>query len=141
MVLKISKDDPASSSLTTQIGYCTNSSLVIEPMTGLFTITPHSKVTAQVEHKLNNARNQVEEGVKGLENVRCVFMEDDLNRRGVCMGWQATGPQMTSEEIRSITKKREWSRTLFLQRKGWGSGWVVVIFLSVSGDDWWLVES
>ncbi|KPM43628.1 Mediator of RNA polymerase II transcription subunit 14 [Neonectria ditissima] len=123
MVLHISQSDPGASSLTMHVGYSDSASLLMEPTTGLFAVKPHSKFTIQYEHQLNNGKNPEEDGVSCLENVRCGFMEDELNRRGSTMGWNSKKCPLNSEELRSVVKTKKWTRTIWLQRDGWGPNW------------------
>lgn len=141
MVLEISKSDPTRSALTTQVGYQSHASLLIEPRTGSFVLKPHSKFTIQFEHQLNNGRNQIEDGVLSLENVRCAFIEDEVHRTGSGAGWHACRPRLTSEEIKHLTRKKDWTKALWLQQNGWSADWVIVVLLSPAGDEWWLVDT
>ena len=141
VVLRTSKADPAVSVVTAQVGYNEQASVLIEPMTGVFAVKPLSKFTIQAEHQLNNGKNPAEDGVNCLEHIRCAMMEDDLRRRGTSMGWFMRKSPMTTEELKLITKMRDWSRAIWLQKDGWGHCWFVVVVLSLGGDEWWLVES
>ncbi|KAK7432581.1 mediator complex subunit [Neonectria magnoliae] len=140
MVLHVSQSDPGASSLTMHVGYSDSASLLMEPTTGLFAVKPHSKFTFQDEQQLNNGKNPEEDGVSCLENVRCSFMEDELNRRGSTMGWSSKKCPLNNEELRSVVKTREWTRTIWLQRDGWEPNWFVMVLLSLGGDEWWLLE-
>lgn len=141
MMLNISDSDPTLSSLTTQIGYSSSASLLIEPRTGSFVIKPHSRFTIQFEHQLNGSKDHIAEGAMSLEHVRCAFIEDEIKRTGSGAGWKAIQPQLTTEEMRSLTRKRDWTKTLWLKQDGWGPEWFVAIFLSLDGDEWWLVDT
>ncbi|QUC18414.1 uncharacterized protein UV8b_02655 [Ustilaginoidea virens] len=142
MVLRLSKTHPAHSILTVQVGCSDKISMLLEPMTGVFAVKPQSKFTIQPEHQLNNGRNAPEDGVNCLEHIRCAMMEDELHRRSTTMGgWEVCKPAMTTEELKSVTKIREWTRAIWLRKAGWGSSWLVVVVLSLSGDEWWLLES
>ncbi|KAM0342450.1 hypothetical protein ACHAPU_009524 [Fusarium lateritium] len=140
MVLRASQDDPATSSLTMQVGYKDSASLLIAPTTGIFAVKPHSKFTIQHEHLLNNGKNPAEDGATCLENVRCGVMEDELNRRGSTAGWSIKKNPLSKDELRSFVNTREWTKTIWLQRAGWEPDWFVMILLSPSGDVWWLLD-
>ncbi|KAF5023154.1 hypothetical protein F66182_4787 [Fusarium sp. NRRL 66182] len=140
MALRASQPDPAASSLTMQVGYKDSASLLIEPTTGVFAVKPNSKFTIQHEHQLNNGKNPAEDGAACLENVRCGVMEDELNRRGSPMGWIIKKCPLTQDELKSVTKTRHWTKTIWLQRVGWEANWFVMVLLSPSGDEWWLLE-
>ncbi|KAF5012223.1 hypothetical protein FDECE_1711 [Fusarium decemcellulare] len=140
MVLRSSQLDPAASSLTMRVGYKDSASLLIEPTTGVFAVKPHSKFTIQHELQLNNGKNPADDGVTCLENVRCGVMEDELNRRGSTLGWSTKKCPLNNEELRSVTRTRDWTKTIWLQRAGWGPNWYVMVMLSLSGDEWWLLE-
>ncbi|PFH61899.1 hypothetical protein XA68_15915 [Ophiocordyceps unilateralis] len=140
MVLDVSRSDPATSSLSIQVGFRGKTALMVEPMTGVFALKPQSKFTVQYEHQLNNGRNLADDGAACLENVRCSVMEDEINRRGSLMGWTARKPPLTMEETKSATKLRAWTRVLWLQKDGWGASWFMAVFLGLGSDEWWLLE-
>ncbi|KFA47712.1 hypothetical protein S40293_08104 [Stachybotrys chartarum IBT 40293] len=139
--LRISKDDPTASSLKTQVGYRNSAALLIEPSTGAFAIKPHSKFVINYERQLNNGKTPIDDGVMCLEQVRCAMLEDELNRRGSCMGWVIRKAPITNEELHAVTKTRGPMRVLWLQKNGWRSNWFVAIILSLAGDQWWLLET
>ncbi|KAG6210536.1 hypothetical protein E4U35_004980 [Claviceps purpurea] len=141
MVFRTCKNDPVSSMLTIQVGCSDKISLLLEPKTGVFAIKPQSKFSMQPEHQLNNGSCSPEDGVNCLEQVRCAIMEDEVHRRGPLMGWNVRKAAMTAEELRSLTRIRDWSRVIWLQKEGWDASWCVVIVLSLGGDEWWLIES
>ncbi|KAG5982243.1 hypothetical protein E4U55_002159 [Claviceps digitariae] len=141
MVLRTSKTNPASSVLTMQVGCSEKLSLLLEPMTGAFALKPQSKFSMQPEHQLNNGNNPSEDGVNCLEQVRCAVLEDEIHRRSTSMGWNLRKAAMTAEELRSVTKLRDWSRVIWLCKAGWDSSWCVAVVLSLAGDQWWLLES
>lgn len=141
MTLRIANKDPGSCILTTQVSHADTTTLLMEPTTGMFAIKPQSKFSIQYEHQLNNGKNTPEDGVACLENVRCAMMEDDLHRRGSATGWQMQKSPLTLEETKSVTKMRDWSRTIWMRKQGWGQSWYTVVFLGLGGDEWWLLEA
>ncbi|KAG5952270.1 hypothetical protein E4U53_001285 [Claviceps sorghi] len=141
MVLRTFRTDPASSILTIQVGCSEKLSLLLEPMTGAFAIKPQSKFSMQPENQLNNGNSPLEDGVNCLEQVRCAMMEEEIHRRSTSMGWSMRKAAMSTEELRSVTKIRDWSRVIWLQKVGWDLDWSVAVVLSLSGDEWWLLES
>lgn len=140
MSLHIDKTDPAACSLTTEVGPTEQTSLIMEPTTGVFAVKPQSKFSVQYEMQLNNGKGLAEDGVSCLENIRCSIVEDALNRRGTAMGWFTEKPPLSQEEFRSVTKVREWARTVWISKQGWGTMWHVAVILGLSGDEWWLME-
>lgn len=140
MVLKVSQSSPAESNLTVQVGFKESTALLIEPTTGFFAVKPHSKFTYQAEQQLNNGKNPRDDGVLCLENVRCGFTEDELNRRGSTMGWRMEKCPLKNDELRSFTKSNTRAKTIFLRRDGWAPNWFVMVMLSLNGDEWWLLD-
>ncbi|KAK0383265.1 hypothetical protein NLU13_9178 [Sarocladium strictum] len=138
--LQISRTDPGASSLTMQVSYNKEATLLIEPATGSFSVKPHSRFTLQQEYQLNNSSGQAQDGANCLETVRCTLIEDEINRKGSQMGWSIHKLPLTVEQLRSITGLRDWTRTICLQRDGWQPHWYIVVFLGMSGDAWWLIE-
>lgn len=141
-LLHIDDADSAASSLTTQIGHNETISLSMEPHTGVFAVKPqNAKFTVSFEHQLNSGKNAAEDGLMCFENIRCGAVEDAINRQASVMDWRVVKPALNSEETRNLTDLRDWTRTIWLQRRGWGPTWFVVVFLSLGGDEWWLVEA
>ncbi|KJZ79136.1 hypothetical protein HIM_01287 [Hirsutella minnesotensis 3608] len=140
MILRLSGSDPAASTLSIQVGFNDSASLALEPRTGVFAVKPHSKFSIQYENQLNTDKSAAEDGANCLENVRGAIMEDGLHRRGSCMGWRVRKSPISLEETRSVTKLREWTRTIWLQKDGWGPSWFVCVFLGLAGDEWRLIE-
>ncbi|KAM0459634.1 hypothetical protein ACHAPV_005348 [Trichoderma viride] len=141
VALNISRADPVTSCLALQVGYGGTVSLLIEPISGAFAMKPHSKFSMQPELQLNNGKNPLDDGVNFLEHLRCAIIEDELGRMGTARGWSVRKAPINTDELKSITKMRRWSRTLWLQHGGWGSVWFVVVILSLDGDEWWLLET
>lgn len=135
------ENDLTASSLTMQIGFRKETSLLIEPTTGVFAVKPHSKFTLHPEHLLNASKGSAEDGVSCLESIRCSFLEDEINRNGSYMGWATRKAPLSKEAMRSITKMRDGTRTIWLSREGWEERWSIGIFLSLNGDEWWLVDA
>lgn len=140
MSLNISKSDPAACALTTEVTPNHDTSLIMEPTTGIFAIKPQSKFSVQYEMQLNNGKNVADDGVLCVENVRCAILEDALNRSGVTMGWTTHKSPLSQEEFRLVTKLRDWTRTIWIQKEGWGPKWYIAAVLSLAGDEWWLLE-
>lgn len=141
MRLRLSAEDPGACMLTTQVGHADKTTLLVEPTTGMFAVKPQSKFSIQYEHQLNSGKNTADDSVTCLENVRCAMMEDELHRRGSAAGWESQKSPLSAEETKSITKSRDWTRTIWMRRQGWGQTWYIAIFLGLAGDEWWLVEA
>lgn len=140
--LDVSEDgDPAKTRLTAEVARSTNVALLMEPKTGVLAIKPNSKFTYHQEQKLNSGADHIEGGFFCLEDVRCAFLEDEIVRRSGPAGWSASRAVLRDEELRSIVKVRDWTRTIWLQRKGWPENWQLVVILGLGGDEWWLMET
>ena len=139
--LDISQSDPSESKLSTQVAHSMDISILIEPKTGAFALRPSSRFTYSPEFRLNNGADQIEGGVASLEDVRCSFVEDEITRRSGPVGWSTVRSPMKDEEIRTMTKLRSWSRTIWLQRAGWPDSWFLLVVLSQGGDEWWLMDT
>lgn len=141
MTLHISESNPETSSLKVQVGHATWVTLMVELATGLFALKPHSRFSAPYEHRLNGGNNPIEDGARCLEQIRCAITEDEISRQGSPMGWVIKPTPLSIEEVRLMPKARDASRTIWLRRNGWPRAWFVAIFLSLRGDEWWLLET
>jgi mediator of RNA polymerase II transcription subunit 14 len=141
MALNISTTDPVESSLSMQLGPADTLKMMIEPVTGLFALTPHTKFALPGENRFNDAsKDPAEEGATFLENIRWFYIHEELNRRGRSLGWSVTKIPLGTDEIKQIVNSREAYQPVCFQRQGWGPNWFVMMSMSLSGDEWWLFE-
>ncbi|OLN88125.1 Mediator of RNA polymerase II transcription subunit 14 [Colletotrichum chlorophyti] len=142
MTLRVSQTEPMESSLSMQLSSRENVTLVVEPVTGFAAITPHTKYTLNGENRLNyGGKDPAEDGVTCLENIRWGYVIEEFSRRGRSVGWRALNKSpIGNEDIKQIIRTREVFQTVFLQRQGLGQDWYVMVSLSLSGDEWWLLE-
>ncbi|KAK2030697.1 mediator complex subunit MED14 [Colletotrichum zoysiae] len=141
MTLKVSRTQPMESSLSMQLGSRDNVTLIIQPVTGFAAIKPHTKYSLNGETRLNyGGKDPAEDGVTCLENIRWGYVIEEFNRRGRSVGWRVCKSPIGNEDIKQIIRTREAFQTIFLQRRGLGQEWFVMVSLSLSGDEWWLLE-
>lgn len=141
MRLNISKDEPLDSSLQMQLGPRVKVTLVIEPVTGFAAVQPHTKYALSGESRLNHGgKDPAEDGVHCLENIRWGYVIEEFNRRGKSTGWTMAKNPVSSEEVKRVIKTREHYHPVFFQRQGLGQDWFVLMSLSLSGDEWRLIQ-
>ncbi|KAK2005108.1 mediator complex subunit MED14 [Colletotrichum falcatum] len=141
MTLKVSRTEPMESSLSMQLGSRDNVTLIIQPVTGFAAIKPHTKYSLNGENRLNyGGKDPAEDGVTCLENIRWGYVIEEFNRRGRSVGWRGCKTPIGNEDIKQIIRTREAFQTIFLQRQSLGQEWFVMVSLSLSGDEWWLLE-
>jgi mediator of RNA polymerase II transcription subunit 14 len=141
MTMEISTTEPIDSYLTIQLNCYQDITLVIEPITGFFSLRPHARFSLLGEQRFNyGGKDPAEDGVACLEYVRRTYMVEEVNRRGKTLGWSTTNNPLSPEEIRRLIGAREVPVTICCQRQGWGADWFVMMTLSLSGDEWWLFE-
>ncbi|TDZ26184.1 Mediator of RNA polymerase II transcription subunit 14 [Colletotrichum orbiculare MAFF 240422] len=141
MTLSISRKEPVESSLSMQLGPREHATLVIEPVTGLAAIKPHTKYTLSGENRLNyGGKDPAEDGVICLENIRWGYVIEELNRRGRSVGWNTCKGPISGEDIKQLIRTREAFQTIFLQCQSLGQNWFVMVSLSLAGDEWWLID-
>lgn len=146
MSLHIDENEPMQSVLEVQLTFVEKISVRIDPITGFFAMSPHSRMVFEGEYRLNyRAKDPAEEGMNSIESIRCVSAMEELNRRGRSMGWTGTR-QPGKIDVKSIVtpagvgNSREPFQSLWFKREGWDPHWYLMISLSLSGDKWWLIE-
>ncbi|KAL2757643.1 hypothetical protein ACRALDRAFT_1079786 [Sodiomyces alcalophilus JCM 7366] len=141
MRLQVSETEPLESSLEVQLGGSHKVSLLIEPVTGLVALQPHTRYTLQGENRLNHGvRDVAKDGVNVLENIRWGFVMDEINRRGRSAGWSLAKSPIGGEDVKRLIKARDGYHALFFQRQGLDPDWFVMLSMSLSGDEWVLVR-
>jgi mediator of RNA polymerase II transcription subunit 14 len=145
MSLHVDRDEPMESYLAVQLTFSEKITAKIDPISGLFAMSPHSRMIIEGEARLNyRAKDPAEEGMNSIEGLRCVSATEELKRRGRSMGW-SMARQPGKIDIKAIVHSgaggnREPFQSLWFKREGWDPHWYLMISLSLSGDKWWLVE-
>lgn len=140
--LKISVDEPLESSLEMQLGMKEKVALLIEPVTGFAAIQPHTRYVLQGETRLNHGgKDPADDGVSCLESIRWGFAVEEFNRRGRSAGWSMAKSPIGNDDVRQLIKTRDQYQPVFFQRQGLGQDWFVMMSLSLSGDEWWLIQA
>ncbi|KAI5867060.1 MED14-domain-containing protein [Durotheca rogersii] len=117
LALDVWKDSPIQSTLKMQLGHA-------------HYVTPQSPVTFRGEQRLNwQSKDPIQDGVTCLEGIRCHYIVDEINRRGMSAGC-----------VREILSARKMGQLMWFKRQGWTDQWYLMVTLSVSGDKWWLIE-
>ena len=140
MTLSTAPNEPANSVLCAQVGKSNQAALSIDASTGFFAVKPASQFTISQEHRLNNGKTPAEDGMMCLEHVRCAMLEDELQRRSSSNGWQLKPSPLTGEETRHMAQGRDFTRIVWVQRKGWFPNWYIAMFLGLAGDEWLIVD-
>ncbi|OHE99552.1 mediator complex subunit MED14 [Colletotrichum orchidophilum] len=139
--MTISQTEPMESSLSMQLGSRDNVTLIIQPVTGFAAIKPHTKYSLTGESRLNyGGKDPAEVGVTCLENIRWGYVIEECQRRGRSVGWKTCKSPLGGEDIKQIVRTREAFQTIFLQRQSLDQSWFVMVSLSLSGDEWWLLD-
>lgn len=139
LALHISRAEPTESFLTMQFTRLDTVTIRIDPITGLFALGPRFRLIPAGESNLNMFGK---DPVVELEKLRNIHALEELVRRGRSLGWQQIArPPVKPEDLRSILNNREATHVLgWFKRQGWNSQFSLLVSLSLSGDQWWLVE-
>lgn len=139
--LRTSQTDPTLSELVMRLSHDNSLTVRINPTTGLFSLTPLSRIVQSGERNLNmTPRDPVDEGFSILEKTRCYYASDELTRRGKSAGWVGHPPPVKPDELKPLMNTRDPFHSVWLKRQGWGPEWFVLVTMSLGGDRWWLVE-
>ena len=142
VALRISRTEPIESVLTMQLGCYEDVTLMIEPVTGFFSIRPHARFAQHGETRLNfGGKDPADEGVACLESIRRAYLVEEVNRRGRCLGWTTLSNPLPAEDIKEMVGSREPLSSVFFHRRGWKPDWFLMMTLSLGGDEWWLFET
>jgi mediator of RNA polymerase II transcription subunit 14 len=141
MSLHISQSEPADSSLTMQLAPDGFVVLQVEPTTGNFTMQQPSKFTLQGENRLNYTNKDPSEvGAAYLENTRWQYLADEVIRKGKSAGWMHTRSPLSLEDLRAVLRLRESFHPVSFRRSDIDPSWVVMLVMSLQGDEWWIFQ-
>ncbi|KAK0631970.1 mediator complex subunit MED14-domain-containing protein [Immersiella caudata] len=142
--LDISQENPSDSSLTVQLFDTENATVRVDGMTGSFSLLPISPNIQEGQKRLNSSPNPAEDGPVTLEWIRVLYTIKDLTSRTRSIGWTIVRSPITPDELKnmvhSATQSREAFQPAWLRKVGWAPQWFVIMTMSLSGDQWWLVE-
>ncbi|POS72727.1 mediator of RNA polymerase II transcription subunit 14 [Diaporthe helianthi] len=140
--LSVDSQDPSDSALVVQLTHAQSLTVRINPTTGMFNMEPAAQsYVYKAEAFLNQrSRNLVEDGVMQIETIRWQSEFGELIRLGQGQGWHMSRRPVGPEEVKRLHASREPHNMLWLKREGWAASWYLVVYLSLAGDTWWLVE-
>jgi mediator of RNA polymerase II transcription subunit 14 len=139
--LVVSKEEPSDSQLVMQLSKKETMVVRIDPVTGLFAVTPLARAVSACERALNTSRrNPAEDGYNLLERARWHYSMEQLTRHGRSMGWEAQPLRVRNEELKPLIKTRDMYQPLWIRHVGWRPDWHVLVTMGLAGDRWWLVQ-
>lgn len=139
--LSISKEEPSESQIVMQLSQKQTLVVKIDPMTGLFAVSPVARAVSACERALNTSRrNPAEDGYNLLERARWHYSMEELTRHGRSLGWEAQPLRVRPEELRPFIKTRDMYQPLWIRHMGWNPDWYVLVTMGLAGDRWWLVQ-
>ncbi len=140
--LDLSKDEPTDSALTMQLVDKDDVVVRIAAITGFFDLSPQTTVMGGGVRKFDASLNPAEDGATILEQLRSVYLTQELNRRAKSTGWALSMPPIKPDELKQhvSTSPQERYQPVWLRRPAWNANWYVLVSLSLEGDRWWLVE-
>jgi mediator of RNA polymerase II transcription subunit 14 len=142
--LVVSKNDAADSFLRVQLTQLGTLTIRIDPFTGSFSLSPHVRIFATGENRLNNTiKDASEDSISILDGLRSAVAFEELSRRGKSFGWMGLRnlqPPVPADELRQIVDTRDNHQVVWLKHQEWDPKWQVMISLSLSGDRWFVVE-
>lgn len=139
--LHTSKTEPKESALGVQLTERQHVSITIEPVTGVFIISPASRTIASAQIKLNSLdRDPATDAHFNIENLRCQAIAEELIIFGTSVGWRRVdNPGISREDLKRKIPK-DTKQIIWLRRPDWQEDWLVAITIGMSGEQWWLFQ-
>jgi mediator of RNA polymerase II transcription subunit 14 len=139
--LALSNEEPSDSQLVMHLSQKETLVVRIDPMTGLFAVSPMARAVSACERALNTSRrNPAEDGYILLERARWHYSMEELTRHGRSMGWEAQPLRVRNEELKPLVKTRDMYQPLWMRHVGWRPDWHVLVTMGLAGDRWWLIQ-
>ncbi|KUJ24036.1 MED14-domain-containing protein [Mollisia scopiformis] len=150
--LVTSPDDPSKPELEVSLTNERRLSLKIDPISGRFVFSPTMLMAHKYEVMMNapsrdpkdstgkRMEDTIDKALRVLENLRYSFITDDIVTRGVSLGWRRLPDPGIKRSVlfESIPKNTQMS--LWLRRPGWAEDWYLLVCLSMSGANWFLIK-
>jgi mediator of RNA polymerase II transcription subunit 14 len=139
LVLDISKDDPAKSTLTLQAFDDKNIVVSVDPITGNFLLKPTLPFMFEGQKRLNSIVNLAEEVPLTLEKLRWLYTTQELHR---CRadGWSVARAPTRIDELKGRIQTRELFQAVWLRHRRLAPELFIVVVLSLDGDKVFLTQ-
>jgi mediator of RNA polymerase II transcription subunit 14 len=113
--------------------------VMIEPITGLFAISPYSWFTGPLEHRLSfGTKDPAKDGHSFIEQMRAVIVTKEIVGVAVEVGWEhIQNVRLARNEAQNFLPKDTLGVAWF-RRPWWNANWYLVLSSSMSGERWWL---
>ncbi|KAI6502084.1 mediator complex subunit [Pyricularia oryzae] len=138
LVLELSRKQPSESLLTMQLTKLDSMVVRVDQIGGTFAVQPRTRPMPMAESNLNTPGR---DPVAVIGWVRNTFAMEELVRRGKSQGWVVGKPPVKPDDLRNILSNREQTDAMaWFRKQGWRPQFYVLAHLSMSGDQWWLIE-
>lgn len=137
LTLKTHPTDSFESYLKIQLTPSRSCKVLIEPITGRFSLQKPSERAIKLEYEMYTKPANAHEP---LTRFKFLVMQEEVEHRARSMGWEV----LKSLVIRPDELKRHFPTDsrymLYLRRMGWEKSWILTFVQQDSGESWWATE-
>lgn len=137
---RASLKEPAECSLRIQVTSTRTVTLLQEPVSGAFSLSPPSNLHSHFERDLNILRDPANEVPARVAQLRCLSALERIDARTKMVGWQSLRSLNPPADIVKRLFGKEILQLRFFRLPSWDARWVLAATTSMLGDAWWLVE-
>ena len=138
---KANPNTGAESSLRIQVTPTNKITLLQEPISGMFSISPPSKLHHSMEPALNSLHNPATDAWGRIATIRILGATEQIIATAKNIGWKMDRTIVPNAETLKKHFKTDLARTTFFKVPKWDEHWFVVLTTSLEGDRWWVVET
>ncbi|MCJ1443296.1 MAG: mediator complex subunit [Stictis urceolatum] len=132
--------EPAECSLKMQLSQLLLATIIIEPISGSFAISPAAGAHSWTERELNRLRDPANDAALRLSQLRSNVSMDQAMLRARLRRWQLVPTiSLNQETIRKLFGDRV-QRFKFFRIPSWGKDWILAFTCGQNGDHWWAAE-
>lgn len=136
----VSDEDPEACSLMMQLSKSSHVQVKIDPVTGLFVISPVSERSERLQYEINRIQGVADEIVSKLLNFRCSIVEAAVLASVSGTRWESLRAfKLSQAETKALFAGPVVRMNLFRQFQ-WGRGFSLAITHGQNSDQWWLLQ-
>lgn len=135
-----SAKEPMDASLLVQLTISKAIKVVLEPVSGRFSILPASQLNVRAESELNRLALPATEGASQLAHLRSFASQEEVETGARSIGWEPVRSLSPNSETVQRLFAKGIQRMKFFRRPSWIANWTLAFTTSLEGDFWWIVE-
>ncbi|KAI9888546.1 MAG: mediator complex subunit [Vezdaea aestivalis] len=139
LTVQLAHKEPVDSWFRLQLTASQILTIVLQPVTGVFSIRPSAPFTAIAEAELNSLKDPANESARRLIWNRSLIAQSEVDQRLSTLGWERRWVRLPPDVLKQVMPPMTLAYSLY-KKAGWTHSWFLTVSFGPYGDQWKIVE-